>query len=116
MPDLSSMHGQHMQQHHGFLQSSFESASYGPAAGGHVENDALKAAAAALDRAEVDMLMGGRIHRSPEPGMNLGGDWPPLSAGDAFRRGGSSSNFALQAAADALGGGDEFRRGRSSNN
>jgi len=87
-----------MQQQHAFCPSQFESPAFAPASSGHVENDALKAAAAALDRAEVDMLMGGRLHRSPQPGLDLdNADWPSHTSGDAFKRGGSS-NFALQAA------------------
>lgn len=105
LPDASQM-----QQQHALCPSQFESPAFASVSSGHVENDALKAAAAALDRAEVDMLMGGRLHRrSPEPGIDsASGDWPRHPCGDAFARGGvGSANFALQAAADALGALDQ---------
>lgn len=91
---------------------AYATSSSAPPPGSHAENHALKAVAEALDRAEVNMLLGGRGRRlthSPvrdDPLSSLGLDMRrderhPL---EAYDRGGSSQNFALQAAAEALGG------------
>lgn len=98
-------------QEHDYLQSQLEFGSYGesyampfgiPSGAGHVENHALKAVAEALDKAEVDMLIGRRKCRSPQDVDLENEDWMKHISGDAFAVGGSS-NFALKAAADALG-------------
>mmetsp|Transcript_9499 Transcript_9499/g.17629 ORF Transcript_9499/g.17629 Transcript_9499/m.17629 type:complete len:1040 (-) Transcript_9499:113-3232(-) len=101
---------------------AYATSSSAPPPGGHAENHALKAVAEALDRAEVNMLLGGRgqrlTHSPPRDdplrgmGLHMGGDERhPLEAHDHYAvdrsqrfGGGGSQNFALQAAAEALGG------------
>lgn len=88
-------------------QPVFGSGGFGSGGSSH-ENHALKAVAEALDRAEINMLSGGRQRCSSPPGLNLGGDMDSSQFGrypaDSTRAG-SSTNFALQAASDMLTGG-----------
>lgn len=79
-----------------------------PATASHCENHALKEAAEALDRAEISMLTGGRVRCSSPPEHDLeNGDWMRYSS--------CGSNFALKAAAGALGTVDGISKGASSN-
>eukprot|EP00928_Gymnodinium_smaydae_P020094 TRINITY_DN1775_c2_g1_i3.p1 TRINITY_DN1775_c2_g1~~TRINITY_DN1775_c2_g1_i3.p1 ORF type:complete len:951 (+),score=197.88 TRINITY_DN1775_c2_g1_i3:78-2930(+) len=78
-----------------------------------LKNHALEALAEALDRAEVEMLTGGRrqLARVDSPGPRivssggLGNVCPPLP-GSPTGATSSSTNYALQAAAKALGAAD----------
>jgi len=109
-------------QQYGLLQSELEHYSHAsscsaPAGGGHVKNHALEAVAEALDRAEIGMLMGAqtRSQRGQDSELSRGALGDPGLAmhggGGTFAEGGST-NFALQAAVEALGAatGDDHRR------
>lgn len=141
--DPMQMHGYHnpagamsfaesvQMQHYRMMQPQedaypFPAAGSDASADGHTKNHALEALAEALDRAEVDMLLGGRRNHAAAPpgrrepslrGPRMGGaldadhGLQPLRHYDDTPASGGEVNFALQAAREALSAFDEPTRG-----
>lgn len=112
-PDSVQMH------HYMMQQSQPEQYSYAPTgheahSNGDFKNHALEALSEALDRAEVDMLLGGRRrHQASPPAVDFSLRAAHMPRGGQAARGVNSSrqdfssnsptNYALQAAREALG-------------